>query len=182
MIKFSQEYNHEVDMYGDIVKAGEVDLRVLDFGIPIPVKFLADQSNMKTIRSMMRFNPDIPGAIELVHPNKFLPNLRPVEDFRHTPLIPISEKELLDHKRKIEERNRQGYYVEIRKDTIYFYTITMLGFAIVLYVFVMVNETQIRYRTEMERSLVLKRKATTGREGLSRVVEREAENLNKKIF
>ena len=36
MIKFSQEFNHEVDMYGDIQKAGEVQLRVLDFGIPIP--------------------------------------------------------------------------------------------------------------------------------------------------
>lgn len=36
IIKFNQEYNHEVDMYGDIRKAGEVDLRVLDFGIPIP--------------------------------------------------------------------------------------------------------------------------------------------------
>ena len=50
---------------------------------------------MKTVRSMMRFNPDMPGAIELVHPNKFLPNLRPIEDFRHTPIIPISEKDIL---------------------------------------------------------------------------------------
>ena len=36
IIKFNQEFNHEVDMYGDIQKAGEVQLRVLDFGIPIP--------------------------------------------------------------------------------------------------------------------------------------------------
>ena len=36
IIKFNQEFNHEVDMYGNIQKAGEVDLRVLDFGIPIP--------------------------------------------------------------------------------------------------------------------------------------------------
>ena len=98
MIKFSQEYNHEVDMYGDITKAGEVDLRVLDFGIPIPHQFLNNESHMKTIRSMARFNPDIPGAIELVHPNKFLPNLRPVEDFRHTPIVPISDKDILENK------------------------------------------------------------------------------------
>lgn len=43
MIKLSQEYNHEVDMYGDIVKAGDVDLRVLDFGIPIPTTYLSDE-------------------------------------------------------------------------------------------------------------------------------------------
>ena len=36
IIKFNQEFNHEVDMYGDIRKAGEVTLRVLDFGVPIP--------------------------------------------------------------------------------------------------------------------------------------------------
>jgi hypothetical protein len=95
MIKFSQEYNHEVDMYGDITKAGEVDLRVLDFGIPIPTKYLANEWGMKKVRSMVSFNPDMPGAIELVHPNKFLPNLRPIEDFRNTPIIPISEKDVL---------------------------------------------------------------------------------------
>lgn len=44
-----------------------------------------------------------------------------MEEFRHTPIIPISEKDLADHKRKVEEANRKGYYVEIKKDTIYFY-------------------------------------------------------------
>jgi hypothetical protein len=29
---------------------------------------------MKKLRDQFRFNPDIPGAIELVHPNKFLPS------------------------------------------------------------------------------------------------------------
>ena len=88
----------------------------------------------------MRFNPDIPGAIEMVHPNKFLANLRPIEDFRHTPIIPISEKDILDNKRKIEERNRKGYYVEIKKDTIYFYTIAVISLGIILYTFLLVNE------------------------------------------
>ena len=45
-----------------------------------------------------------------------------MEEFRHTPIIPISEKDLADHKRKVEEANRKGYYVEIKKDTIYFYS------------------------------------------------------------
>ena len=71
---------------------------------------------------MFRVNTDIPGAMEVVHPNKFLPSLRPVEDFRHTPIIPISEKDMKDYQKKVEERNRKGYYVEIKKDTIYFYS------------------------------------------------------------
>ena len=95
---------------------------------------------MKTVRTMARFNPDITGAIELVHPNKFLPNLRPVEDFRHTPIIPISEKDILANKKKIEERNRKGYYVEIKKETLYFYTIALLSISIIFYTFLVVND------------------------------------------
>ena len=61
-------------MYGDVRKAGEVNLKVLEFGIPIPYETINDPVIMKTIRTMARFNPDMPGAIELVHPNKFLPS------------------------------------------------------------------------------------------------------------
>ena len=66
-----------------------------------------------------------------------------MEEFRHTPIIPISEKELFKHKQKIEEKNRKGYYVEIRKDTIYFYTISLLTLGITFYTFLMVNEKQM---------------------------------------
>jgi hypothetical protein len=51
----------------------------------------------------------------------FAIDLRPVEEFRHTPIIPISERDMALHKKKIDEANRKGYYVEIKKDTIYFY-------------------------------------------------------------
>jgi hypothetical protein len=49
-------------------------LKVLDFGTPIPFEVLQDEDSMKRIRSMFRVNTDIPGALELVHPNKFLPS------------------------------------------------------------------------------------------------------------
>ena len=49
-------------------------VQVLEFGIPIPWEIINDEMTMKTIRSLARYNPDIPGAIELVHPNKFLPS------------------------------------------------------------------------------------------------------------
>jgi hypothetical protein len=78
--------------------------------------------------------------------------LRPVEEFRHTPLIPISEKELAEHKKKIDERNRKGYYFEIKKDTLYFYGknsyfnsvgIALVSLGLISYVFFMVNEKQM---------------------------------------
>lgn len=74
VIKMNQQYNNEVDMYGDLRKAGDSQLKVLEFGVPIPWDTINDPVVMKTIRSMARFNPDMPGSIELVHPNKFLPS------------------------------------------------------------------------------------------------------------
>jgi hypothetical protein len=59
-------------MYGDIKQAGDCQLKVLEFGTPIPFELLQDEDSMKRIRSMHRVNTDIPGALELVHPNKFI--------------------------------------------------------------------------------------------------------------
>ena len=61
-------------MYGDIKKAGDSQLKVLEFGIPIPYEFVSDEDTMQKVTSMYRVNTDIPGAIEVVHPNKFLPS------------------------------------------------------------------------------------------------------------
>ena len=72
VIKLQQKFNNEVDMYGDIKQAGDCQLKVLEFGTPIPFEILLDEDSMKRIRSMHRVNTDIPGALELVHPNKFL--------------------------------------------------------------------------------------------------------------
>jgi hypothetical protein len=74
VIKHQQMFNNEVDMYGDIRRAGDVQLRVLEFGVPIPYDYITDEETMKKTRAMYRVNFDIPGAIERVHPNKFLPS------------------------------------------------------------------------------------------------------------
>jgi hypothetical protein len=134
---------------------------------------------MKTIRYMARFNPDMPGAIELVHPNKFLPNLRPVEEFRHTPVIPISEKDLSEHRRKVEEANRKGYYVEIKKDTIYFYMIASLSLGIIVYVFMMMTEKQMQIKRDIDRTKMLRLKANTGKAGGGIEIDRKVENIQQ---
>jgi len=47
IVKHNQLFNNEVDMYGDIKEAGDCDLKVLEFGIPIPHEMLADEEEMK---------------------------------------------------------------------------------------------------------------------------------------
>ena len=96
-----------------------------------------------------------------------------MEEFRHTPIIPISEKELFKYKEDVEQRNRKGYYVEIRKDTIYFYTISALTLGILFYAFLMANEKQMRIKEDLERSRTLRTKASAGRKGANVLEERE---------
>lgn len=146
---------------------------MLEFGTPIPFEYLADDDLMKRTRSYFRVNTDMPGSLELVHPNKFLANLRPVEDFRFTPIIPISEKDLKENQRKIDEKNRKGYYVEIKKDTIYFYTIAFLTLGIIFYTFLMINEKQGRIRTDLERTKTLRAKSAAGKKGANLTEERK---------
>ena len=73
-------------------------------------------------------------------------DLRPVEEFRHTPVIPISEKDIKMYQDKMEARHRYGMFVEIKKDTIYFYTIAFLSLGIIFYTFLMVNEKSMRIK------------------------------------
>jgi hypothetical protein len=51
---------------------------------------------------------------------------------------------LIKHQESIAQKNRQGYYVEVKKDTIYFYTIALLSLGIVFYTFMMVNENSLQ--------------------------------------
>jgi hypothetical protein len=95
-----------------------------------------------------------------------------VEEFRHTAIIPISEKDLRENQRKIEERNRKGYYVEIKKDTIYFYTISLLALGIIFYSFLMLNEKQIRIKQDLDHTKLLRSKALGSRKGASLLEER----------
>ena len=77
VLKVNAAYNHEIDMYGDIQVAGvpRTGIRVMDFGVPIPHNELNNELVMSDMRNTFRFNQDIPGAIENVHPNKFLSNI-----------------------------------------------------------------------------------------------------------
>jgi hypothetical protein len=44
--------------------------------------------------------------MENEHPHRFLPELRPLEEFRNTPLIPVSERQLREHREMLERYHR----------------------------------------------------------------------------
>ena len=115
----------------------------------------------------------------MVELTQIVVDLRPVEEFRHTPLIPISDRDLSKYRQDVEAKNRKGYYVEIRKDTIYFYTIASLTLGILFYAFLMANEKQMRIKEQIERSKTLRTKASAGRKGANLSAERDLEDMER---
>lgn len=75
--------------------------------------------------------------------------------------------------------------MEIKKDTIYFYTIALLSLGIVFYTFLMVNEKSMRIKQDLEHTSTLRNKAAAGRKGASIIMERDRENIvggSKRMF
>lgn len=138
-------------MYGSIIKAGEREHSVFKHGIPIPYETVKNELVMDRVRRRALYNVDLPGNIEDVHPNKFIADLRPIEDFKHTPVVPIEEKQIKEFKQKIEDKKREGVYFEVKKETLYYYAIVIL-FCVFLYqLFGYVYKENEKIKTDIEK-------------------------------
>lgn len=80
-------------MYGSI--EDDLAIREEESGLlgeyAIPTTNINNVEYTNNLKRCITVNFSIPGTIEAEHPHKFIQNLRPVEEFRHTPLIPISD-------------------------------------------------------------------------------------------
>jgi len=88
-------------MYGEIVPNERVRNMLIDeFKEDIvPAAKLKDNEFMDGIREWRQLNLNMPGTLENEDPNRFL-KLRPVEEFRYLPIIPVSERQMADFKRR----------------------------------------------------------------------------------
>lgn len=138
-------------MYGDALPAGSIYHEVFLEGVPIPIDILKDKKvYMPMIKSYHRYNIDIPGNVEDVNPMKFEANLRPVEEFRFTPISPIPEKDIIEHKKKIEEYKRKQEFFEIDKRKLFFYVYACI-FGFIIYntiMFISNKNERINYEVE----------------------------------
>ncbi|EGR34259.1 hypothetical protein IMG5_018840 [Ichthyophthirius multifiliis] len=147
------KYNNEIDMYGDI--EDEVSIREIqqkEYGnLVIPINFLECTEYMDRMKRNVSINFNIPGTLENEHPHKFIQNLRPLQEFRNTPLIPISEKQMQDHQKKMEEYNRKGFYFEVKRDTIYNWILAFFAFSVGFYMIRLVIKKEEEQGIEVER-------------------------------
>lgn len=85
--------------------------------------------------------------MEAEHPHKFLENLRPIEEFRHTPLIPINQRQMKEFQERVLAYHRRGFYFEVKKETIFNYVllgaVVSMGFYMIKLVLKKEEETGI---------------------------------------
>lgn len=77
----------------------------------------------------------------------------PVEEFRHTPVIPIPEKDLAEHRKKIEDANRRGYIWEVKKSSLATMGFMFAGLFLFYYVYKVSSENiaQLTYKTQQNK-------------------------------
>lgn len=130
-LELKQKFNNELDLYGS--ETNEVDIRNGQLAIlgeeVLPLAKLKNEKYLDFLRNTFVINISIPGTLENEHPHKFLNNLRPLEDFRDTPLIPISEKLIKLHQEKVEKYHRKGVFLEVKKESL----LNLAMFMIALY-------------------------------------------------
>ena len=68
----------------------------------------------------------MPGTLENEDPNRFL-NLRPVEEFRYLPIIPISDRQMNDFKRRLEIWHSKRFNFLIKKDDVYNFGVFLIA-------------------------------------------------------
>ena len=88
-------FNVGMDMYSTNIPQphAERELQISLLGEnALPLLRLNNPTYMEYIGKCFSLNLSMPGAIENEHPHRFLKGLRPIEEFRNTPLIPISAR------------------------------------------------------------------------------------------
>lgn len=147
----TDKYNHQEDMYGSIIDVSQNVEKTLErLGeAAVPMKTIEDENYMFYVRKYYSLNISLPGCIETENPNRFIRNLRPIEDFRHTPVIPVSDAEIKRWKDRMAEYHKNVFFFEIKKETIFnyciFYSFILFSYFWMYFVFWLVfNKNSIR--------------------------------------
>eukprot|EP01017_Pseudomicrothorax_dubius_P042843 TRINITY_DN704_c0_g1_i16.p1 TRINITY_DN704_c0_g1~~TRINITY_DN704_c0_g1_i16.p1 ORF type:complete len:304 (-),score=70.71 TRINITY_DN704_c0_g1_i16:63-974(-) len=132
LMRVNETYKYEVDMYGESTsKDLAVPFDPKNYQELIPLNKLQNTKYMENLHKCFTLNINFPGCMENEHPHRFLAELRPIEEFRNTPLIPISDKQMSDFQKRLENYHRGQFFFEVKKDTIYTYALFGMSMFIV---------------------------------------------------
>ena len=102
-------------LLGDSDPYNDLELNKLK-ELVVPTYRLQNEKHMNQIRNTYQINFNIPGCVELIDPNRFIENLKPIDEFRHTPVIPISDYEIQKFEEQKRKRKEEPYHIVYTKE------------------------------------------------------------------
>lgn len=103
--------------------------------LSFPAENLANEKYMAKVRNSREINFNMPGAIELEDVNRFIPDLRPIEDFPHTPLVPIDSKATQLFEEAKRRKKERLMYFSLSKEQVGTAVILAAAFATIVALF-----------------------------------------------
>lgn len=119
--------------------------------LAIPLAKLKDEKLMESIRKTFTLNLNMPGCIETIDPRRFFIDLRPVEEFRHTPQIPISAAEMRRFEEAKERRRASPFTLVYTREKMVVLSMMMLAVAIMMVFFKLGMDAEERMVTDYRR-------------------------------
>lgn len=133
-------YLFQIELYGENV---------------LPRIKLNDEKYMEYLKSCASLNLNMPGAIETIHPHRFLVDLKPVEEFRHTPIIPISDKAMKQFQEALNKHHRSALYLELGVESIIQYAFMIfalyVGYRLINYAIELEDQSELAYHRMQEK-------------------------------
>jgi hypothetical protein len=87
------------------------------------------------------------------------------------------------HREHVEAANRKGYFLEVKKDTIYYYgksyitsAITLTMLVLLAYTFTVMNEKTMSIKMEIDKTRAMKATMREGSRGAALVSDRNRDN------
>jgi hypothetical protein len=150
-----QKFNFEEDMYGEVVTNESVLTEMVSHFKEdiIPASKLKNNEWMDMVRSWRVMNLNMPGTLENEDPNRFL-DLRPVEDFRYLPIIPINDRQINDFKRRLELWHTKKFNFLIKKDDVYNFLVFLIALGTCWKILAYLMEKDEEMMVDLERTKI----------------------------
>merc|ERR1712046_489772 len=95
-------------------------------------------------------NLNMPGALENEDPNRFL-QLRPVEEFRYLPIIPISDRQMADFRRRVAIWHTKRFNFLVKRDDVLNGFVALFAFLVCWKLISFVMEKNEEMMVDMDR-------------------------------
>ena len=110
-----------------------------------------NEDEMMEFRKYFAVNFNVPGAVENINPNKFI-RMKPIEEFDHLPLIPISPSLMKRYKDEWERKRKRGFRFNVDKAQAWSFGVGVMCFLVFLFLLYLLYRSDEESWVELEKA------------------------------